>query len=126
MFIYKNGVLWLNGTGKDRNVGYIHRFIIGSNKNLGNNWTGKIDEFRIFNHALSDTVIQNNFNKKLTQNHPFYNNCMVYYDFDNTPYAVDHSHNDFLGADPADICFGFVVPMKHQDLSHHQYCDANL
>ena len=20
---------------------------------------------------------------------------MVYYDFDNTPYAVDHSHNDF-------------------------------
>ena len=40
MFIYKNGVLWLNGTGKDRNVGYIHRFIIGSNKNLGNNRTG--------------------------------------------------------------------------------------
>lgn len=95
MFIYKNGTLWLDGTGKDKNVGYIHRFIIGSNKNLGNNWKGKIDEFRIFNSALTDTVIQNNFNKKLTQSHPFWNNCMVYYDFDNTPYAVDQSHNNF-------------------------------
>jgi hypothetical protein len=96
MFIYKNGVLWHSGTNKTRSIGYIHRFVIGANADQGLKWKGKIDEFRFYNSALSASTIQANYQNKITNSHPNWNNLLVYYDFDNENYAIDKSANDNL------------------------------
>jgi hypothetical protein len=95
MSVYKNGVLWHSGTNLTRDIGYIHRLVLGSNANQGYFWNGKIDEFQIFNEALSANVIQEWMTKKPDQTHPNWSNLMVYYDFDNTAYVEDQSANDF-------------------------------
>jgi hypothetical protein len=95
MFIYKNGALWHSGTGLTRSMGYIHRFILGASKDQGIKWRGSIDEFRVFNTALSQATIQANYKNKIDASHPNWSNVKVYYDFDNTNYAVDKSPNQF-------------------------------
>ena len=96
MFIYKNGVLWHSGTNKTRNIGYIHRFVLGANVDQGLKWKGKIDEFRFYNSALSAATIQANYLNKIDATHPNWNNLLVYYDFDNENYAIDKSTNNNL------------------------------
>lgn len=96
MKIYKNGVLWHSGTGKTIPVGYIHRLVIGSNLDHNYWWKGKIDEFQIYNSALSQTDIQNWMTKKINNTHPKWSNLLVYYDFDNKKWAEDLSDNDNL------------------------------
>ena len=96
MFIYKNGVLWHSGTNKTRNIGYIHRFVLGTNVDQGLKWKGKIDEFRFYNSALSAATIQANYLNKIDATHPNWNNLLVYYDFDNENYAIDKSTNNNL------------------------------
>jgi hypothetical protein len=77
MFIYKNGAIWHSGTNKTRNIGYIHRLILGANVDLGLKWKGKIDEFRFYNSALSASTIQANYQNKITNLHPNWNNLLV-------------------------------------------------
>ncbi len=96
MFIYKNGALWHSGTNKTRNIGYIHRFILGANVDQVLKWKGKIDEFRFYNSALSAATIQANYLNKIDATHPNWNNLLVYYDFDNENFAIDQSANDNL------------------------------
>lgn len=96
MKIFKNGVLWHSGTGKVSPIGEIHRLVLGSNFNGGYKWDGKIDDFQLFDVALSDATIAANYKLKTDSNHPNWNNLMVYYDFDETEYARDLSENDYL------------------------------
>lgn len=96
MAIYRDGILWHNGTNLNRPVGVLHRLIIGSNKELNNHWKGKIDEFTIFNAALDATTIQNWYQKKADPSHPNWGNLLVYYDFDEAETAIDLSGNDYL------------------------------
>ncbi len=93
MFIYKNGALWHSGTGKNRSVGYVHRLVLGANMSNTNIWKGSVDEFKIYNAALSAATIQNNYLKKTDSNHPNWSNLLAYYDFDEVNYAVDRSQN---------------------------------
>ncbi|MFM6933849.1 MAG: T9SS type A sorting domain-containing protein [Flavobacteriales bacterium] len=93
MFIYKNGSLWHSGTNLNREVGYIHRFILGASKDQSIKWKGNVDEFRVFNSALTQATIQANYQHKIDASHPNWSNLKVYYDFDNEKYAVDHSPN---------------------------------
>lgn len=95
MFIYKNGVLWHSGTGKNKAIGYIHRMILGANKDLANNWKGKVDEFQIYNVALDQATIQAWMTQQPDASHPNYANLLVYYTFDNTTWAQDMSQNDY-------------------------------
>jgi hypothetical protein len=95
MFIYKNGALWHSGTNLNRTIGYIHRFILGASKDQAIKWKGSIDEFRIYNAALSQATIQANYKQKIDASHPNWSNLKVYYDFDDVNYAVDHSPNNF-------------------------------
>lgn len=95
MFIYKNGSLWHSGTNLNRNIGYIHRFILGASKDQALKWKGSIDEFRVYNAALSQATIQANYKQKIDASHPNWSNLKVYYDFDEVNYAVDHSPNHF-------------------------------
>jgi hypothetical protein len=110
MFIYKNGVLWHSGTNKTRNVGYIHRFILGANMDQGLKWKGKIDEFRFYNAALSSSTIQANYLNKIDASHPNWSNLLTYYDFDNEKYAVDKSPNNYL-----------LMPSEHNMIRFDEY-----
>lgn len=94
MNIYKDGALWLTGSDKNRAVGEINKFIIGANKNFGNTWAGKLDEFRIWDVALSEATINDWKNKKVDATHPNFANLVTYYDFDGTPTVSDKSGND--------------------------------
>lgn len=94
MTIYKNGVLWHSGTGKNMPIGYVHRMQIGSNIDFAYLWKGAIDEFQIYKAALSQSDIQAWMNKKLDNTHPNWSSLLVYHDFDNNPWATDNSDND--------------------------------
>lgn len=110
MLIYKNGVLWHSGTNKTRNIGYIHRFILGANMDQGLKWKGKIDEFRFYNAALSASTIQANYLNKIDASHPNWSNLLTYYDFDNEKYAVDKSANNYL-----------LMPSEHNMIRFDEY-----
>lgn len=96
MFIYKNGILWHSGTNKNLPVGYIHRFVLGANKDYGNKWKGKVDEFQVYNVPLDQATIQTWMTKQPDASHPNWNDLLVYYDFDEVAYAEDRSQNDYL------------------------------
>jgi hypothetical protein len=97
MNIYKDGTLWLNGTGKDRAVGIVNTFKIGANRNQANGWPGKIDEFRVWDIELSQTEISNWMNQKVTGAHPNYADLVLYYDFDGDQAVIDKSANSIDG-----------------------------
>jgi hypothetical protein len=93
MFIYKNGTPWHSGTGKNMEVGYIHRIVLGSNWDQGYNWNGKIDDFQIYDAALPQSTIQTWMAQKPDASHPNWADLLVYYDFDNKTWAEDMSQN---------------------------------
>ena len=94
MKIYKDGVEWLSGTGLTRPVGIVNKFILGANKDGGNHWQGKIDEFRVWNIELAATDIATWMNQKVTAAHPYYSNLVAYYDFDTEASITDKSGNN--------------------------------
>lgn len=96
MKIMRDGVLWHSGTGLTLPVGYLHRLVIGSNRSLGNHWKGQIDEFQLFNVAVSEADITGWYKQEVTATHPNWANLMVYYSFDETSTAVDGSGNNVL------------------------------
>ncbi|NOQ73005.1 MAG: T9SS type A sorting domain-containing protein [Crocinitomix sp.] len=93
MNIYVDGVLWFTGTDKNREVGEINRFILGANKNLGNSWSGKLDEFRIWDVELDEVTIASWMNQKVDGGHPNFADLVTYYDFDEIPTIADKSGN---------------------------------
>ncbi len=96
MFIYKNGILWHSGTGKNLSIGNIHRFVLGSNMNQAFYWKGKVDDFQLYNVALDQTTIQSYITVKPDVSHPNWSNLLASYDFDNKLWAEDMSQNDNL------------------------------
>jgi len=96
MKVFRDGVLWHSGTGLTRSIGELHRLVIGANRSLANHWSGRIDEFQLFNTALSDATISAWYDQKVTVAHPNWSDLLVYYSFDNTSTAEDGSLNDFL------------------------------
>ncbi|MFK7783911.1 MAG: LamG-like jellyroll fold domain-containing protein [Crocinitomicaceae bacterium] len=94
--IFKDGALWHSGTGHTRAVGNLHRLVIGANRNLANNWTGKIDEFQLFDVPVDDATIASWYNQRTTMSHPNWANLQVYYNFDENEWATDLSNNDYL------------------------------
>lgn len=94
MFIYKDGALWHSGTGKNRPVGKITRFILGANASEANFYKGDIDEFSIWSAAISAADVASWMNRKITPAHPNYSNLELYYDFDGERACIDRSvHN---------------------------------
>jgi hypothetical protein len=63
MKMYLNGQLWHSETGRIYSFGNITTAKIGSN-HLGNsNYNGIVDDFRIYDRALSEEEINNIFNE---------------------------------------------------------------
>lgn len=96
MKIFRDGVLWHSGSGLTRNVGYVHRLVLGANSGLGNHWMGRMDEFQIFDAPLADATIASWYNQKTSASHPNWSNLQVYFDFDNLKVANDLSPNGNL------------------------------
>lgn len=93
MNIYKNGVLWLTGADRTREVGEVNKFILGANKNNARPWGGKIDELRIWDVELTEGTIASWMNQRVTAAHPNYDDLVTYYDFDGAPLILDRSGN---------------------------------
>ncbi|MGV3631905.1 MAG: LamG-like jellyroll fold domain-containing protein [Bacteroidota bacterium] len=119
MQVYKNGVLWHSGTGKNMPVGYIHRLVLGTNVSAEYDWKGMIDEFQVYNAALSQADIQSWMNKKIDNTHPFWNNLLLYHDFDNKNWAEDMSQTDnkLMPSDYGMITFTEFPVSGHQQLA---------
>lgn len=94
MKIYLDGVEWHSGSGLTRPVGIVNKFILGANKNGGNNWAGLIDEFRVWDVEVSAADIATWKDQKITAAHPNYADLVVYYDFDNENSVKDKSGNN--------------------------------
>jgi hypothetical protein len=96
MVIYKNGAVWQSATGAKFPLGSVHRFVLGAGLEAGIYWKGKLDEFQLYNAALSQSAIQGLMNQKPTSAHPNWSNLLAYYDFDNQPWAIDRSSKNNL------------------------------
>ncbi|MFT4544134.1 MAG: hypothetical protein ACI9EQ_000588 [Bacteroidia bacterium] len=94
MNIYKNGVLWHSGTGLERTIGEIDRFVVGKGYNSGSSHNGKMDEFRVWDVELDAATIAAWMDKRIDNSHPNYSDLLAYYDFDQAGYAItDQSGN---------------------------------
>ncbi|MES2798534.1 MAG: LamG-like jellyroll fold domain-containing protein [Bacteroidota bacterium] len=97
MFIYRDGIQWHTGTGLNRPVGIVSRFVLGSNENFSYDWTGAIDEFSVWSSAIDAATIATWKNKKIDPSHPNYGDLKLYYDFDGQLAMVDKSGQNRLG-----------------------------
>ena len=96
MKIYRNGTLWHEGNGLTREIGMMHRLVIGANRNNLLGWKGKLDEFQVWNSALDASTINAWYNKSVDNTHPDYADLLLYHTFDDVAYATDASNNDYL------------------------------
>lgn len=105
MKIYKNGSLWHSGTGLERSIGEIDRFIVGKGFNGNSSHNGKMDEFRVWNVELDEATIQSWMSRRVDNSHPNYNDLLAYYDFDQPDYAITdrsgNSNTPFLVGSPS-------------------------
>ncbi|MBN2681338.1 MAG: T9SS type A sorting domain-containing protein [Bacteroidales bacterium] len=95
MKIYFNGYLWHSGTGKTKEMSGISKFIIGASANLSGNYDGYINEFAVFNAELDASAINDYLYKKIDASHPFYDNLVAYYDFDEGNGLLVNDSSDF-------------------------------
>lgn len=95
MEIYINGNLWHSGTGKTRTMEGITTFLIGGRAGQDGEYEGKMDEFRIWDAALTQTEIQNYMYQSVDAGHPQYSNLLAAYSFDdlNGQLTSDYSGN---------------------------------
>lgn len=97
MFIYRDGVQWHTGSGLNRPIGKVDKFILGSNWNQGYMYKGSIDEFTVWTEALDAATLMAWKDKKVETAHPYYSDLAVYYDFDGELAMIDRSVHDRMG-----------------------------
>lgn len=82
MKIYLNGQLWFMMGSRHRGFAGITKFRIGSDgTGTSNFYDGFIDEFTIWNKALSDTAIRAFMYRDVTSSHPDYQHLLAYFQF---------------------------------------------
>jgi hypothetical protein len=101
MKIYKNGIIFLQGTQKRKRMTGITQIRIGAGLNNDYFYDGNLDDFAIFNTEVSQTTLQQWMYKRIDSTHPDYSHLLLYYDFDqdqdvNTT-VYDASPNAFNG-----------------------------
>lgn len=95
MKIFLNGVQWHTGSNLDNLMDGITRFSIGGATSWSNFYNGSMDEFAVFNVALDAATIQSWMYRDLNNEHPYWNNLQVYYQFneENGQQVLDMSGN---------------------------------
>jgi hypothetical protein len=134
MKIFLNGATFFTGGGKTKIMAGIDKFRISKGTWNGSlAYSGRIDEFAVFNVDLPQATIQQFMNKKINTSHPNYNNLVAYYNFDDGNYftaadasPMNHGPAYFsLGADnplksSAEINFGWNETNVRPNLSFEQ------
>lgn len=108
MEIYLNGNLWHSGSGNMRTMAGITRFLIGGRGDQDGEYEGKMDEFRIWDAALTQTEIQDYMYRTVDGTHPQYNHLRAAYSFDD---LNGQSTSDYSGNGLDATLMG--VPSKH-------------
>lgn len=80
MGIYFNGELWHDGLDRTKMID-IHKFVMGGNVNMASPHYGLVDEFRVWDKALTTSEVKEFMHKKVDESHPYYENLVAYYDF---------------------------------------------
>lgn len=108
MKIYVNGTIWHSGVDKNRSIGVLKNLLIG--KGLGgNNYPGKMDEFRVWKRELSASEIAGWMSKDVTSAHPNYADLLIYFKF-NDGYTLTNDAPSGLNA----FWHGAPVVSNHQ------------
>ncbi len=79
MQIYLNGNLWALGSGRYRPMNNIHEFRIGAGLTYTAYYAGMVDEFRIWDKAMTENQIREWMYKDVTSDHPEYGHLLAYY-----------------------------------------------
>ena len=123
MKMYLNGNQWHSGSNKNRTMDGIVSFKIGTNKNAVStgDFPGFLDEFAIWKKELSSTTISEWMNKTIDENHPDYDDLLVYYSFDDplSTTTLDQSGNGNHGNT-------YGMPIQHFGNNRTLILDLNL
>ena len=104
MSIFLNGELWHSGMGLTRPID-IKDLYIGASKSFNVAYYGGIDDFMLFDSALSREEILRIMNVRPSPVDAYYQNLKIYYDFDGLESGVvsDQSVNSAHGQIKADV-----------------------
>ncbi len=81
MKIYRNGELWQSGTDKTKIID-IQEFMIGTSGAPNRSYFGNIDQLLIWDVELDEQTIKDWLYKKVNMAHPYYDNMIAFYNFD--------------------------------------------
>jgi len=99
MKIYLNGQLWHSGTNLTKSMSGIVQFSIGAACTWSNYYRGDMDEFTLFNKALSESEILELMQLGPQATNANYANLQFHFTFNNDSnmLAIDSSPNGFHG-----------------------------
>jgi Concanavalin A-like lectin/glucanases superfamily/Peptide-N-glycosidase F, C terminal len=99
MKIYLNGQLWHSGSNLTKSMAGIVQFSIGAACTWSNYYRGDMDEFTLFNKALTEGEILSLMNVGPQESDASYSNLQFYYTFNNDTdmLAIDESPNGYHG-----------------------------
>ncbi len=117
MKIYQDGRLWHSGSDRSRSMASVTEFRLGSMANNSNYYRGFMDEFRVWNKELSEDEIADWMNKTVDQNHPSYQNLLVYMDFNEDSYVYTNK------VDQSPIGESFGLPSRHNETANNLMID---
>ena len=98
--------LWHSGTDKDNLFGEMVRFHIGCNGNGGNDYRGDVDEFRMWNAALTPTTVADFYNRSRDASHPNADDLLLEVSMDINPdlNAIGDGVTHFSHGNAGDTC----------------------
>ncbi len=117
MTIFFNGTVLATQNGKNRTLGDISRFKIGGRaaNELKGDYEGKIDEFRVWDKALTQAEIQAYMHKSINNTHPQIAHLILAYAFDETSgnLVEDYSGNNWTGRMMGYPARRIIAPSNH-------------
>ncbi len=123
MKIYKNGIVWKQGSGKTKLMNGIATVMFGGSISHSNGYAGNIDDFSIWSTELTASEIKNIMYQSIPTNHPKISELQYYYVFDEGQGFTIHDQsvngNDFplLGL-PEWNSYQGINRMKHFNKSY--------
>jgi hypothetical protein len=104
MSIFLNGELWHSGTGKTREID-VQELFIGANKSLSTAYYGSVDDFMLFDKALTSDEVLGIMSTRPSAGDSYYGNLKLFYDFDGLSdnSVIDQSPNFADGSVNANI-----------------------
>lgn len=116
MHMYLNGSLFHSGTGLTRTMSGITSFRIAAPATSPGRYDGTIDEFRVWDAALTQSEIQNYLFKSIDPSHPNYSNLVLEYGFNELTgqSVLDASPNTFNGT-----MMGLPARVNYSGIEHN-------